>query len=623
MNTTVQTCGLAILALLLFFLQSHRSLGLYREKIFRIVIYSITLSLVLDILSLVAIELRDVLPLPFVEFVCKLYLDLLMWGVWSALLYVLCDAMPEAKHRRMARALVAVNIVATIIFFALPIYIYDAEVVYTYGPSTLFVYACAVLYIASITLAVIVFRKRINKRRFAAVGVWMTIWCGAMALQFFNDGLLVVGFASALGVLILFVVMENPEARLDKRLGCFNSYALGEYLAELFEKSTAFSVLEISLENQNIAEGNAIPVSAYFPRVLKIVEKERNARVFKNVNLSLVLVSTSEDSLRALARELETTFADDAFFLKNTSLVLSNQGQAFSTMTELFNFLFYVRTSSALKMTGLVEAGEGQLRLYRGKYLVQQEIADALVEDRVEVFFQPIYSNVDEAFSSAEALVRIRQRDGAIMPPGVFIPVAEENGQILELGERVFEKVCAFLCETDVEALGLRYVEVNLSVVQCEQADLAQRLIRIAQRFEVDPSMVNLEITETASISARKQLLGNMEQLIDYGFSFSLDDFGKGESNLMYGVEMPVTIVKLDYDITKAFFNTPKACQVVRAVVGMAHEMGLHLVSEGIETEQEAVAIRAEGIDYIQGYFYSKPLPAADFVSFLRSNNAA
>ena len=116
MNTTVQTCGLAILALLLFFLQSHRSLGLYREKIFRIVIYSITLSLVLDILSLVAIELRDVLPLPFVEFVCKLYLDLLMWGVWSALLYVLCDAMPEAKHRRMARALVAVNIVANIIF---------------------------------------------------------------------------------------------------------------------------------------------------------------------------------------------------------------------------------------------------------------------------------------------------------------------------------------------------------------------------------------------------------------------------------------------------------------------------------------------------------------------------
>ena len=160
-------------------------------------------------------------------------------------------------------------------------------------------------------------------------------------------------------------------------------------------------------------------------------------------------------------------------------------------------------------------------------------------------------------------------------------------------------------------------------MVQCEQADLAQRLIRIAQRFEVDPSMVNLEITETASISARKQLLGNMEQLIDYGFSFSLDDFGKGESNLMYVVEMPVTIVKLDYDITKAFFNTPKACQVVRAVVGMAHEMGLHLVSEGIETEQEAVAIRAEGIDYIQGYYYSKPLPVCEFVDFLAASRAA
>lgn len=623
MNITVQTCGLAMLALLLFFLQSHRSLGLYRETIFRIVIYTITISLILDILSLVAIELRDMLPLLFVEFVCKLYLDLLMWGVWAALLYVLCDALPEKRHRRLVRTLAVVNVVASIIFFALPIYIYDAEVTYTYGPSTLFVYACAILYIAAITVAAIVFRKRINKRRFASIGVWMTIWCAAMALQFFNEGLLIIGFASALGVLILFVVMENPEANLDKRLGCFNSYALSEYLAALFEKRTPFCALELSLENQNVAEGKAIPVAAYFMRVLKVAERHHDVRIFKNVNLSLVLLGSSEASLRAIASELMEAFADDPVFLKDTSLVLSNQGHAFTNMTDFFNFLFYVRTSPASKGSGLVEAGEEMLQSYRGKYVVEQEIAAALREDRVEVFFQPIYSNVDECFSSAEALARIRRADGSIMSPGVFIPVAEENGQILELGERVFEKVCSFLCQGEARQLGLRYVEVNLSVVQCEQADLAQRLIRIAERFEVDPSMVNLEITETASISARKQLLGNMELLIDYGFTFSLDDFGKGESNLMYVVEMPVSIVKLDYDMTKAFFNTPKACRVVRAVVGMAHEMGLHLVSEGVETAQEASAIRAEGIDYIQGYYYSRPLPVSEFVEFLAANRAA
>ena len=112
-----------------------------------------------------------------------------------------------------------------------------------------------------------------------------------------------------------------------------------------------------------------------------------------------------------------------------------------------------------------------------------------------------------------------------------------------------------------------------------------------------------------------------MKKLIDYGFTFSLDDFGKGESNLMYVVEMPVSIVKLDMDMSKAFFQTPKAKQVVRAVIGMAHGMGLKVVAEGIETKEEIQTIGQEGIDYIQGYYYSQPLPMGEFLEFLNYAN--
>ena len=198
--------------------------------------------------------------------------------------------------------------------------------------------------------------------------------------------------------------------------------------------------------------------------------------------------------------------------------------------------------------------------------------------------------------------------------------MAEENGQILQLGERVPEKVCQFLKRIDTHKCGLHYVEINLSVVQCEKLDLADRLISIAQKYEIDPGLVNLEITETASISARKTLLENMKKLIDYGFTFSLDDFGKGESNLMYVVEMPVSIVKLDMDMSKAFFQTPKAKQVVQAVISMAHGMGLKVVAEGIETKEENLLISQEGIDYIQGYYYSRPLPMAAIMEFLAAN---
>ena len=147
---------------------------------------------------------------------------------------------------------------------------------------------------------------------------------------------------------------------------------------------------------------------------------------------------------------------------------------------------------------------------------------------------------------------------------------------------------------------------------------MARRLISIVEKYDINPQLINLEITETASISARTTLLDNMKQLIKYGFSFSLDDFGKGESNLMYVVEMPVSIVKLDYDISKAFFTSPKAKHVVKAVVGMAHGMDLKLVAEGIETKEEINGMYEEGIDYIQGYYYSKPLPMDEFLTFLQ-----
>ena len=161
---------------------------------------------------------------------------------------------------------------------------------------------------------------------------------------------------------------------------------------------------------------------------------------------------------------------------------------------------------------------------------------------------------------------------------------------------------------------------MNLSVVQCEKIDLAERLISIANTYEIDPRWINLEITETGSIRARHTLLENMKKLIEYGFSFSLDDFGKGESNLMYVVEMPVCIVKLDYDMSKAFFCSDKAKHVVRAVIGMAHGMNLKVVAEGIETETEAGEMYVEGIDYIQGYYYARPLPVQDFLEFIRKN---
>lgn len=386
-------------------------------------------------------------------------------------------------------------------------------------------------------------------------------------------------------------------------------------MKQLYERKMDFGVLEISLEGTSFLEEQGLDANETLRKILAAAGSDVLA--FKNFNLSLVLISGMPEKLRSSAEAVIAAFSDSEEFKRSATLILASNTAAFSDLEELMRFLQFVHIKDKDEKELLIYADEEMIAQYKRKFVIEQQITEALEEDRVEIFLQPIYSNQEKRFASAEALVRIRKPDGDLLPPGLFIPVAEATGQILELGERVFEKVCQLLQQVDIASLGVRYIEINLSVVQCEKTNLSDRLISIMNQYQVSPEMINLEITETASIGAQKTLLKNMKTLIEYGLTFSLDDFGKGESNLMYVVEMPVSIVKLDYDMSKSFFQSVKAKQVVRAVLSMAHSLNLKVVAEGIETEEEAFYMEQEGVDYIQGFHYSKPLPLQEYVEFI------
>ena len=252
---------------------------------------------------------------------------------------------------------------------------------------------------------------------------------------------------------------------------------------------------------------------------------------------------------------------------------------------------------------------------------IEKMLDRALKEDRIEVFYQPIYSTEKKRFTTAEALVRIREKDGSIIPPGDFIPVAERNGKIIDVGNRVFRQVCQLIRDEKIAQYGIEYVEVNLSVAQCADRFLADNYIAAMEEHKVDPKGINLEITESASLEDKEVLLDNMHRLIEYGVNFSLDDFGTGQSNLNYIVDMPVDIVKFDRGMINSYFDNKKARYVMDAAMGMIHGMGLRIVSEGIETEQQLSKMEDLGISYIQGFYFSKPLPRGEFIRFLQERN--
>lgn len=622
MNIQVQVCGLLISLFLYFFYRSSNTLRLYTEKIFHQAMCISIICISLDILSIVAIRYRSMLPSLLVESICKLYIITLVWVSLFALVYALTDLSGEEKHARWTKWIKGIGLVQSVLIYILPINIFEeGRVVYTFGPAVLAVYAFVAVYIIITLIILGLYFRRFNKRRAVAVALWMLVYICAAIIQFMNNELLLVGFASAIGVLILFVVMENPEANLDRRIGCFNSYALSEYLNRKLEKKDSLRIMEVSVNGLNSLAEFGLSADQVLRSIVELFGIDMKKKVFKDTNSNIVVITEDFASLQSGAEKIMQHFAKDNVLKDRIKVVLLKDEPPFTTLNEMSRFFAFIRQEYAKNAESIILVDEKMVAKYAEKDIIQEKIAEALAENRVEVFFQPIYSNAEKRFTSAEALVRIRQKDGSFLPPGMFIPVAEENGQIVELGERIFELVCNFIKENGLPALGMEYIEINLSVIQCEMSNLAERLIDIAKQYQVDPSQINLEITETGSISARNILLQNMEKLIDYGFSFSLDDFGKGESNLMYVVEMPVSIVKLDYDMSKAYFNTEKAKHVVKAVVGMAHNIKLKLVAEGIESEDELNGMNQEGIDYIQGYYYSKPIPVNEFLAFIKQNN--
>lgn len=169
-----------------------------------------------------------------------------------------------------------------------------------------------------------------------------------------------------------------------------------------------------------------------------------------------------------------------------------------------------------------------------------------------------------------------------------------------------------------IEEYGIEFVEVNLSVVQCMQEDLSRTLENVMGEYQIPPYRINFEITESAAADSKEVLNSNMKALIDYGVGFSLDDYGSGYSNLANVVELPLKIIKIDKSLTKAYFESEKVKIATESAIDMIHKLGMKIVVEGVENEKVYTVFKNLGVEYIQGFYFSKPLPKDKVLNFIQ-----
>ncbi len=625
MNIQAQICGIILLAIMFLFYRRYESLRLNTQIGFQVLMLCMLLCIFLDMLSIWAIVRLLLDHRGAVYVICKAYLMSIVLVGFAGLWYECTDVYEDKKKlRRVAVTGGVAWLSGCCVIAGLPLGIYKmGRVVYTAGPAVMVTYLFTGMFILVNIVFTLAKRKQANHRRSQVILSWLALWLAAAVVQFFNNELLLVGYAGALGVLVIFFRLENPEYLTDAVTGLFNQDGLLLYARKLYNEQKPFSLMSIwwNLGVSQADEGaREQAVMAAFARRLPKLD---NTRVFKMADDEVWMIFEDMEHVDDTVEKVRS-------FVEYGRRELGGMAQAAFTYMpdaamvgdyqEMVHLMQYARwKSSDHSATNFKEVDFDFVEQMRKEKSMEQMLDEAMKEDRIEVYYQPIFSTKAKKFVSAEALVRMRDRDGNLVPPGAFIAVAEANGKILQLGEIVFEKVCRFFTKEQLEQYGLHYIEVNLSVVQCGYPGLADDYIGIMEKYQIDPRYINLEITESASMAAKKTLLENMRRLMEYGVYFSLDDFGTGQSNLNYIVDMPVNIVKFDREMSQAFFQDEKAKYVMNAAMQMIHGMKLKIVSEGIETEEQYLAMEELSIDYIQGYYFSKPLPEAAFLAFLQS----
>ena len=258
----------------------------------------------------------------------------------------------------------------------------------------------------------------------------------------------------------------------------------------------------------------------------------------------------------------------------------------------------------------------------RSKLLREQaitsEMESALNEGQFKIYLQPKYSLRDKCMCGAEALVRWTHPEWGFMSPAEFIPLFEKNGFIPKLDQYVWEQVCIQLSKWKEEGYPLLPISVNVSRADVYYGNLIENIYELTQKHGVDPIWMHLEITESAYTENPDRIVSTVEELRRLGFIIEMDDFGSGYSSLNMLSQMSLDILKMDMKFIQNEISKPANQSFLSDVISMAHRVNLSVVAEGVETREQMNRLYAAGCDYVQGYFFAKPMSVEEYEMLLR-----
>jgi c-di-GMP phosphodiesterase len=249
---------------------------------------------------------------------------------------------------------------------------------------------------------------------------------------------------------------------------------------------------------------------------------------------------------------------------------------------------------------------------------LEKDLRDALALDQLHLVYQPQVDYRDHSVVGVEALLRWQHPQHGLVPPDLFIPLAEQNGTIIAIGEWILDQTCRQLREWHDQGFSELRMAVNLSTVQLHHSELPRVVNNLMQIYRLPPRSLELEVTETGLMEDINTAAQHLLSLRRSGALIAIDDFGTGYSSLSYLKSLPLDKIKIDKSFVQDLLDDEDDATIVRAIIQLGKSLGMQVIAEGVETVEQEAYIIAQGCNEGQGYFYSKPLPARELTNYLK-----
>ncbi len=617
--------SLLILGLLLLFYFSLPRLHIRMNRAFLGLLIIEALVISVDIFSSWADSNISDLPLFIVHFSNVVYFFLFFMRAGVVFFYTASVLRVLYADRLNFAFLIYVPVFCCMIMsllspiFGFIYYIEDAK--YHSGPYYVTLYYCYWIYLAAGLACWFIYGNRLRKKRerYGLLLYLLILTAGIIIRQVFPTILLMDTFC-IMAVLVVYLVFENPEFYLERRGNVFNSTAFRDYIEE-YNGSLSYNILGIVIHNYNdmrdvyggrqMDEGLSMIseyISTRYPTFNIFYHRRGRFMILcpKQYDLNEVMSTITKRFEMPWKSATADLYLDVGFALLDIGESVSSSDMVFSSLISALDIADSTRSKEAV----MIDRGGLEQTLKDTE--IKKLIDHAIDENAIEVYLQPLVSTKTGKIIGAEALARLIDQTGKLVPPNSFIGIAEKNGKIIELGEQVFDKTCKFIRDHGLIEQGIEWINVNLSPLQFIRADLADKFSGICAKYGVDTGMVHLEITEESMIDdifLQKQMAAMTEK----GFKFSLDDYGTGYSNLNRLKRCPFSNVKLDMSVVWDYCKAPD--EILPTMLKAFKQMNFEITAEGIEDELMAEEMKNIGVDYLQGYYYSKPLSMADYAA--------